>query len=176
MTIGQKANKAITYLWAKITEFQNQGIFVSKESWLLLLGLCHKSLNYSAIRYSSKNGARKQIKMGTRWHGLALCWNLWSKHHTHFQLWSRHLQGEGLWHKDEDLGTWVRSLWHRDDLSKVMLGFSTNYAPFYVDVTGPVPSVLSLFIFPPCCKNAILQLRQWNFLYLSCREWSQLLV
>lgn len=43
-------------------------------------------------------------------------------------------------------------------------------------VTGPVPSVLSFLKFPPCCKNAILQLHQWNFLYLSCREWSQLLV
>lgn len=32
MTIGQKVNKAIAYLWAKIKEFQNQGIFVSKES------------------------------------------------------------------------------------------------------------------------------------------------
>lgn len=103
-------SKIREYLWARTPDYYSSA-FATKASIILPSGT------------QARMVSRKQIKMGTRWHGLALRLKLWSKHHTHFQLWSRHLQGEGL-------GTWVRSLWHRDDLSKVMLGFSTNYAPF----------------------------------------------
>jgi hypothetical protein len=124
-------SKIREYLWARSPDYYS-------------LGLCHKSLNHSAIRYSSKNGLMQADQNGYKitWFGIML--ETLEQNYAHFQLWSRHLQGEGLWHKDEGLGPeWglfdTEMTWARRCLTSPQIMHHS-----YVEqvVTGPVPSVL----------------------------------